>query len=73
MTVNAMRALWVGAPAGNNVWGAVVWSLVILAVSAGRRALPPGRRAVSRPTRRYAAAPRATSLRSGSTHASAAR
>ena len=32
--VNAMRALWVGAPAGNNVWGAFVWSLVILAVFA---------------------------------------
>jgi ABC transporter DrrB family efflux protein len=29
--VNALRALWVGAPAGNYVWGAVVWSLVILA------------------------------------------
>ena len=34
VTVDAMRALWVGAPAGNNVWGAVVWSLVILAVFA---------------------------------------
>ena len=34
IVVNAMRALWVGAPAGNNVWGAVVWSLVILAVFA---------------------------------------
>jgi ABC transporter DrrB family efflux protein len=32
--VNAMRALWVGAPAHNYVWGAVVWSLVILAVFA---------------------------------------
>jgi ABC transporter DrrB family efflux protein len=32
--VDAMRALWVGAPAGNNVWGAVVWSLVILGVFA---------------------------------------
>ena len=32
--VNAMRALWLGAPAGNYVWGAVVWSLVILAVFA---------------------------------------
>jgi ABC transporter DrrB family efflux protein len=32
--VNAMRALWVGAPAGNYVWGAVVWSLVILGVFA---------------------------------------
>ena len=34
ITVDAMRALWVGAPAGNNVWGAVVWSLVILVVFA---------------------------------------
>jgi ABC-2 type transport system permease protein/oleandomycin transport system permease protein len=34
IVVNAMRALWVGAPAGNNVWGAVVWSLAILAVFA---------------------------------------
>jgi ABC-2 type transport system permease protein/oleandomycin transport system permease protein len=32
--VDAMRALWVGAPAHNSVWGAVVWSLVILAVFA---------------------------------------
>ena len=32
IVVDAMRALWVGAPAGNNVWGAVVWSLVIIAV-----------------------------------------
>jgi ABC-2 type transport system permease protein/oleandomycin transport system permease protein len=29
-----MRALWVGAPAGNSVWGAVVWALVILAIFA---------------------------------------
>ncbi len=34
IVVDAMRALWVGAPAGNNVWGAVVWSLVIIAVFA---------------------------------------
>jgi ABC transporter DrrB family efflux protein len=34
ITVDAMRALWVGAPAGNNVWGAVVWSLAILVVFA---------------------------------------
>jgi ABC-2 type transport system permease protein/oleandomycin transport system permease protein len=32
--VDAMRALWVGAPAGDNVWGAVVWSLGIIAVFA---------------------------------------
>ena len=32
--VDAMRALWIGAPAGNYVWGAAVWSLVIIAVFA---------------------------------------
>jgi ABC transporter DrrB family efflux protein len=34
VSVDAMRALWVGAPAGNDVWGAVVWALVIIAVFA---------------------------------------
>ncbi|HEY2398582.1 MAG TPA: ABC transporter permease [Solirubrobacteraceae bacterium] len=34
ITVDAMRSLWLGAPAGNNVWGAVVWSLAIIAVFA---------------------------------------
>jgi ABC-2 type transport system permease protein/oleandomycin transport system permease protein len=34
ITVNAMRSLWLGAPAGNDVWGAVVWSLIIIAVFA---------------------------------------
>ena len=34
IVVDAMRALWLGAPAGNNVWGAVVWSLAIIAVFA---------------------------------------
>jgi ABC transporter DrrB family efflux protein len=33
--VDAMRHLWIGYPsAGDNVWGAVVWSLVIIAVFA---------------------------------------
>jgi ABC transporter DrrB family efflux protein len=32
IVVDAMRSLWLGAPAGNNVWGAVVWSLAIIAV-----------------------------------------
>jgi ABC transporter DrrB family efflux protein len=32
IVVDAMRSLWLGAPAGNNIWGAVVWSLVIIAV-----------------------------------------
>jgi ABC transporter DrrB family efflux protein len=30
--VDAMRALWVGAPAGNYVWGAVAWSVAIIVV-----------------------------------------
>jgi ABC transporter DrrB family efflux protein len=34
IVVDAMRALWLGAPAGNYVWGAVVWSLAIIAVFA---------------------------------------
>ena len=34
VVVDAMRALWVGAPAGNYVWGAIVWCLVIIAVFA---------------------------------------
>ena len=29
-----MRALWLGAPAGNNVWEAFLWALVIIAVFA---------------------------------------
>jgi ABC transporter DrrB family efflux protein len=32
--VDAMRSLWLGAPAGSNVWGGFVWSLVIVAVFA---------------------------------------
>ena len=31
IAVDAMRALFLGAPAGNNVWGAVVWSAGIAA------------------------------------------
>jgi len=34
VVVDAMRALWVGAPAGNSIWGAFVWSFVILAIFA---------------------------------------
>jgi ABC transporter DrrB family efflux protein len=34
IVVDAMRALWIGTPAGNYVWEAVLWSLVILAVFA---------------------------------------
>jgi ABC-2 type transport system permease protein/oleandomycin transport system permease protein len=32
--VDAMRSLWLGVPAGNNVWAAVVWSVVIIAAFA---------------------------------------
>lgn len=32
IVVNAMRALWVGAPAGNYVWGAIAWSVAIIVV-----------------------------------------
>jgi ABC transporter DrrB family efflux protein len=32
--VDAMRHLWLGAPAHNSVWGTAVWSLVIVAVFA---------------------------------------
>jgi ABC transporter DrrB family efflux protein len=34
IVVDAVRSLWLGAPAHNYVWGAVVWSLVIIAVFA---------------------------------------
>jgi ABC transporter DrrB family efflux protein len=32
IVVDAMRHLWLGAPAHNSVWGTVVWTVVILAV-----------------------------------------
>ncbi|HWX74200.1 MAG TPA: ABC transporter permease [Solirubrobacteraceae bacterium] len=34
IVVDAMRHLWLGAPAHNNVWAAFAWSLVIVAVFA---------------------------------------
>ena len=35
IVVDALRWLWIGTPApGNNVWGAVVWSVVIVAIFA---------------------------------------
>ena len=34
VVVDAMRALWLGAPAGDSVWGAVAWSLGLIAVFA---------------------------------------
>jgi ABC transporter DrrB family efflux protein len=32
--VDAMRALWLGAPAGNHIWLSIVWCLVIIAIFA---------------------------------------
>ncbi len=32
--VDAIRSLWLGAPAHNYVWGAIVWTVVIIAVFA---------------------------------------
>ena len=34
VVVDAMRSLWLGAPAGNNVWGAFVWAGVLIAIFA---------------------------------------
>ncbi len=34
IVVDALRALWIGAPAHNSIWEAVLWSLVIIAVFA---------------------------------------
>jgi ABC transporter DrrB family efflux protein len=34
ITVDAMRSLWIGTPAKNYVWGAFVWTIVIIAVFA---------------------------------------
>lgn len=32
VVVDAMRALWLGTPAGNSVWGAVAWSFILIAI-----------------------------------------
>ena len=34
VVVDALRALWVGAPAGDSIWLAVVWCLVLTAIFA---------------------------------------
>jgi len=34
IVVDAMRSLWIGAPAGHSIWAAVVWALVIIAIFA---------------------------------------
>jgi ABC-2 type transport system permease protein/oleandomycin transport system permease protein len=47
VVVDAMRALWLGAPAGDNVWLAVVWCLVLIAIFAPL-AVAKYRRAASR-------------------------
>jgi len=45
--VDAMRALWVDTPAGNDIWGAVLWSVGLIAVFAPL-SVARYRRAVSR-------------------------
>ena len=50
IVVDAMRALWLGAPAGNSVWGAFAWSaaiFVIFAPLAVRRYRTARRRALT--------------------------
>jgi ABC transporter DrrB family efflux protein len=32
IAVDAMRALWIGDPAGNSIWGAVLWTIGLIAV-----------------------------------------
>ena len=34
VVVDAMRSLWLGAPAGNDVWGAFAWSIALIALFA---------------------------------------
>jgi ABC-2 type transport system permease protein/oleandomycin transport system permease protein len=34
VTVDAMRALWLGAPAGNSIWQAIAWTVGFIAVFA---------------------------------------
>jgi ABC transporter DrrB family efflux protein len=34
IVVDALRALWVGAPAGNSVWAAFVWGFALIAIFA---------------------------------------
>jgi ABC transporter DrrB family efflux protein len=45
--VDAMRHLWLGAPAGNSVWGAAAWAVAIVAVF-GPLAVSRYRRAAGR-------------------------
>ena len=43
VVVDAMRALWLGAPAGDSVWGAVAWSVALIVDlrAAGGGEVPP--------------------------------
>jgi ABC-2 type transport system permease protein len=34
VAVDAMRALWIGDPAGNSIWGAVLWSIGLIGLFA---------------------------------------
>ena len=34
VVVDAMRELWLGAPAGSSIWAAVVWSVAIMVIFA---------------------------------------
>lgn len=34
IVVDAMRALWLGVPAGSDIWGAVAWCLALIAIFA---------------------------------------
>lgn len=34
IVVDAMRSLWLGAPAGNSVWGAFAWAFALIAIFA---------------------------------------
>ena len=47
VVVDALRALWLGAPAGNSLWLSVVWCVVLIAVF-GPLAVARYRKAASR-------------------------
>ena len=32
VAVDAMRALWIGDPAGDSIWSAIVWSIGLVAL-----------------------------------------
>ena len=47
LAVDALRALWIGAPAGNAIWGALAWCVGLILVF-GALAITRYRRAVTR-------------------------